>query len=172
MSSGFKLICMSDELINADYLNTLNDKDYMRFSRQSKISHDYETLKSYIHFMSNAKDKRLFAFMNEGGIFAGTCTINLNKQSQVANLGFLIFKNYAGRRYASKMLKLLVEEASCLTDIKFIEIGTHVRNKKMLAIAEKAKMTQIELKTTNFDSSQMVIFRDSIQEVIQNVIDW
>ena len=172
MSNKCRLIQMSESLINLEYLNTLNDKTHMKYSRQVFKSHNLKTVTSFINEFTTAQNKRFFAFINESNDFAGTCVINFEQNKEIANLGFLIFKNYTGKKYGLKMLKLLVQEASKISSLKFIEIGTHIENLRMISIAKKAQMIQVKLDETETKDGEVIKFRDTISEVKNKTLLW
>jgi RimJ/RimL family protein N-acetyltransferase len=140
----------------------------MKYSRQSLKSHNIESVKLYINEYTLTEKKRFFALINEEDIFVGTCTINFEQNYEIANLGFFVFKKYSGKGYGSDMLKLLISEAFKIPNLKFIEIGTHIRNLGMISIAKKAKMSIINL---NLENNEMIFFRDSIVALKNRVID-
>jgi RimJ/RimL family protein N-acetyltransferase len=163
-----KLVPMSKSMVNQEYLDSLNDRIYMKYSRQSLISHNIDSVKLYINEYTFTEKKRFFAFINEEDIFVGTCTLNFEQNHEIANLGFLVFKKYSGNGYGSNMLKLLISEAFKIPTLKFIEIGTHIRNLGMISIAKKAKMPIFNL---NLEDNEMIFFRDSIVALRNKVID-
>ncbi len=165
MSNKCRLVKMTESMVNSDYLNTLNDKTYMKYSRQALKSHSLETVVSFINEFTPLQKKRFFAFINESDDFTGTCIINFEQNHEIANLGFLIFRNFAGKGYGSKMLKLLVEEATKIPSLKFIEIGTHIENLGMLAIAKKSQMARVKLDGSEASHGEVVKFRATISEV-------
>ena len=170
MSNKCRLVKMSEPMINSEYLNTLNDKTYMKYSRQVLKSHSLETVVSFINEFTPLQNKRFFAFINESNDFTGTCIIDFEQNHEIANLGFLIFRNFTGKGYGSKMLKLLVEEATKIPSLKFIEIGTHIENLSMIAIAKKAQMARVKLDGSETSQGKVVKFRATINEVKSKIL--
>jgi len=165
-----KLVPMTESLINTEYLETLNDKHYMKYSRQSLINHSLESSRTFIHETSVNPQKDFFAFLNESEIFSGTCIIDSDLKNKVANLGFLILRRYSGKGYGSKMFQLMVQELLKRSEVEFVEIGTNPNNLGMLAIAKKAQMPLVNTSENLFGEQKYILYRDSVVNIRKNML--
>lgn len=142
---------MSELDINVSYLEALNDKSYMQFSGQSKKSHTHESQLRYIKsfdFSQNAlfSIKRIY-----DNALVGSINYFVDFSSFSINLGFLIFRDHAGKGYATEALEVLLPYLEGHFPDMEIVIGTHEKNLSMQKIALKAGFKE-EAKSTYKDS--------------------
>lgn len=135
--NGVILQGISSGEINELYLETLNDKEYMRYSRQSAKLHTYNSQREYIDSFSSFQRKLLGVKDIQKNILVGTVSYTLDFSDSSIRLGFLIFRNYAGDGYATKSLNILLPYLEKQFPGMNIIIGTHKKNLAMQRIAIK-----------------------------------
>jgi RimJ/RimL family protein N-acetyltransferase len=123
--------------ISKIYLETLNDKTYMRYSRNSQTKHTIITQSHYIN-EANASEDLLFGIRTiTDNRLVGTIRCRINKFNKSIELGFLIFKGSENKGYASETLKYFIEELGFFFQDMTLVIGTDKKNLPMQRIASK-----------------------------------
>jgi RimJ/RimL family protein N-acetyltransferase len=123
--------------VNAEYLDTLNDREYMRFSRNSGKIHTIESQTLFITSFTTSEDFLYGACIVSTGEFFGTCSGRVDHSRREVTLGVLIFKAFSGRGLGKEMTLNLVNLFKKTHPNYKLVIGTHIENKKMQAIARK-----------------------------------
>lgn len=123
--------------INESWIETLNDREYMKFSQyrfqswrlksQTQYLNQFDQFKSWCLKITNLQDK----------YFVGTVSVYFNFISGTVSLEFLIFKEFQGQNYASDTLTLISGYLSEYFPNFKIEIGTHASNLAMIKVIEK-----------------------------------
>lgn len=123
--------------VSAEYLETLNDSEYMKYSRNSNFRHTVDSQVQYIvDFMLS--NNLLFGIKNnKDGKLLGSINCYINFSSMTLNLGFLIFKNYQGMGLASEALELLVRYLESQFPGMTAVIGSNKGNFAMHEVAKK-----------------------------------
>ena len=131
-------LCMIDESdISKIYIETLNDKKYMQYSRNSQTKHTVLTQTSYINEV-NASEDLLFGIQTIiDDCLVGTIRFRINKLTKSMELGFLVFKGQENKGYASEALKYFIEEFGVFFHDLTLIIGTDKENLPMQRIANK-----------------------------------
>lgn len=121
--------------VNSDYIATLNNKDYMRFSRHNYKFHDLESQKQYISNFNNF-DKHLLSIKDAGSnTLVGTCTVYIDYSKHNIDVGFLIFISKAGNKYATLALESLMGYFSNNFPNFTVSVGTNISNRAMQGVA-------------------------------------
>ena len=137
-SDDLRLEPLNPDFINSDYIETLNDENYMQHSRHVGKVH---TLESQLKYISNFNsfDSWIYAICTEPeGKFIGTTNLFFDFQEKNIDIGFLIFKHFSGKGYAGQVLELLRNKLKDEFPNFQINIGTNKANIPMRRIAEKA----------------------------------
>jgi RimJ/RimL family protein N-acetyltransferase len=163
-------ICLS-ELGNLDisdeYLNTLNDKEYMRFSRNTKKTHSELSQLNYISEFNSSRsillgirkisDKELIGTVN--------CFINFDKMQ--LDIGLLIFKAFAQHKYGQEALLIFCTYLEREFPGMTIVIGT---SKENIAMQKVAKNLNFEiLANSDIKSNDYIKFMRNNPEFDSNV---
>ena len=163
-------ICLS-ELGNLDisdeYLNTLNDKEYMRFSRNTKKTHselsqlnyisEFNSLRSILLGIRKISDKELIGTVN--------CFINFDKMQ--LDIGLLIFKAFAQHKYGQEALLIFCTYLEREFPGMTIVIGT---SKENIAMQKVAKNLNFEiLANSDIKSNDYIKFVRNNSEFDSNV---
>jgi len=155
-STRVKLSAMTEADVSKEYLETLNDIEYMKYSRNATFIHTIESQNQYItdfklsnHLLFSIKDAG-----NERMLGSINCYIDFSRME--LDLGFLIFKNHRGKGYASEALGLLIPYLQSQFPGMTAVIGS---NKDNLAMHEVAKKLGFQLEdSSSINSKQNVRF--------------
>lgn len=130
------LDCFQPTHISESYLNALNDKSHMRFSRHRM---NYHTTESALEFMGELQAK--------GDVFLGIFnkiddeimgTITITRCGKDISLGFLVLPFFASKGVLSQILPVLLDKMSSILNFNWIHIGTRIENTAMRRVAEKS----------------------------------
>ena len=136
-SSRVTLTPMLESDVSDEYIANLNDKEYMKFSRNSNFTH---TIGSQVRYISNilSSNNLLFAIKNiESKQLLGSISCYIEFSNMTLDLGFLIFKNEQGMGYASEALELLISYLEAQFPGMTAVIGSNRDNIAMHAVAQK-----------------------------------
>jgi RimJ/RimL family protein N-acetyltransferase len=125
------------EDINQEYLDTLNDSDYMQFSRNSGLKHSRQSQLTYVESFRNqtSKPQSLLFGIFENHNLVGTMTVNLDFEKTAANIGILVFRNYSKTGIGKKALIALTLWVRAKFPMFRIEVGMSTSNLAMQKLA-------------------------------------
>ena len=124
--------------INKKYLSWLNDKKLLKFSRNKNIVYNYQ--KSIQYFNTFKKSNNLFFVIIFKKIKIGTATVYFKNKNKIANIGILIGDNsFQNKGFATKIILKLIKRIKIKKELAFFEIGTSIKNLKMIRVAKKCK---------------------------------
>lgn len=126
------------EDINQDYLNWLNDKEHMKFSRQSLIEHNKVSVVKYINNFADTND--IFLSIKKNSTLIGTLTIHIDSDYQVCSPGILIGKGFAKFGYGGLVWRFVVGTISKDLRMRKVSAGTMINNYAMIKLFEKSGM--------------------------------
>jgi len=129
------LTSMKESDISQEYLDSLNDPDLMKYSRN--VSHVH-TLTSQMEYISNFKDSfnLLFGIKEAStGKLLGSITCYVDFHTSTLDLGFLVFRNHQGFGYATRALGLLLPFLETEFTGMTVVIGSHKKNLAMHKVA-------------------------------------
>ncbi len=136
-SSRIMLSSLHVSDITEEYLETLNDKEYLRYSRNSSFDHTIESQTRYISEF-NLSNNLLFGIKSKTDMkLLGSVSCYIDFTKLTLNLGFLIFKNYQGRGFASEALGLLIRHLEGQFPGMTAIIGSEPNNFAMHEVAKK-----------------------------------
>ncbi len=175
--NGITLEGISSDGIDDLYLETLNDKEYMKYSRQSAKLHTYNSQREYIDSFCSFQRKLLGVKDTQKNTLVGTVSYILDFNESSIRLGFLIFRNYAGEGYATKSLNILLPYLEKQFPGMNMIIGTHKDNFAMQRIAiklnfqlqqnlndEKNSTVEFVRKAPSLESSSISFIPDFVRE--------
>ena len=123
--------------LNESWIKTLNDPEYMRFSQNKLKFWNHENQIQYLSEFDQFKSWCLKITNLQDKFFVGTASVYFDYTRGTVNLGFLIFKEFQGRNFASDALRLICGYLSAYFPNFKIEIGTHASNSPMIKVIEK-----------------------------------
>ena len=157
-SGRITLTPMLESDVSNEYLATLNDAEYMKFSRNSNFSHTLSSQVRYIADFSRSNNL-LFAIKNiESKQLLGSINCYIEFSSMTLDLGFLIFKNEQGMGYASEALELLIPYLEAQFPGMTAVIGSDRDNIAMHEVAKKFDF-QIQSKNPQEFSDKLTFIR-------------
>lgn len=136
-SSRITLAELHESEVSGEYLETLNDSGYMKYSRNSNFIH---TQSSQIQYIANFRlsNNLLFGIKTtEDRKLVGSINCYIDFSKMTLDLGFLIFRNQQGKGYASEALGLLIPYLSTQFPGMTAVIGSNKRNFAMHEVATK-----------------------------------
>lgn len=123
--------------VSREYLETLNDAEYMKYSRNSSFIHTVSSQLEYIAKFRESNNLLLGIKRIEDGELLGNINCYIDFSKMTLDLGFLIFKNQQGKGFASEALDLLVTYLESQFPGMTIIIGSNKKNVAMHKIAKK-----------------------------------
>ena len=118
--------------ITEEYLAWLNDKDYMRFSRQAKFEHSKI---SCIRYLESFDFKANFFFsIYINNILVATATAFFESLSNTHDLGFLVGKEFAGKGFGKGIWNHYVDVYLPSIQIVRLTGGTNRLNVPMIKL--------------------------------------
>ena len=130
--------------ICVEYVRTLNDADYMRFSRQGLVAHDGYTASAYLTELERTGGAMIAGFDEATRNLVATVTIRPGPTSGAVEMGLLTLRQFQGRGVCRTTWQ------ACLTYLKTYEpsvkevlAGTHKDNVGMQRILHNSGFTQI-----------------------------
>ena len=124
--------------ITDEYLSWLNDKDYMKFSRQSLITHDTTSVAKFINDLKSANN--IFLSIKRNSILIGTLTIYIDSDYQVCSPGILIGRSFAKLGYGELVWRFVIGTVSKDLHMRKVSAGTLINNYAMIKLFEKSGM--------------------------------
>ena len=127
-----------------EYLRTLNDADYMRFSRQGLVAHDRYTALAYLTELERTGGVMIAGFDEATMTLVATVTMRPGPTSGAIEMGLLTLRPFQGQgvgrtTWQACLTYLKTRESS----VKEVLAGTHSDNVGMQRILHNSGFTQI-----------------------------
>ena len=132
-----------------EYLSTLNDSQYMRFSQHGDKSATIETQLEYLRSFDFKQNFLLAITDCQLNKLVATATLRVNPENQLINIGFLVFKNFGGQGLGKEILRSLSSWVFQLFPTHSQVIGTRVENFGMQKIAIGADFKSVKEPATD-----------------------
>lgn len=132
------LVPFDQSCINEKYLAWLNDKELLKYSRQSQNVHSLESCMKYLNSFQGSSNF-FWSIQNAEGEKVGTLTAYLDQISRVADIGILIGN---GIGYGKPAWGEAITYLFSNTNVRKITAGTLAVHEKMIAIFEYWGMTK------------------------------
>jgi len=129
---------ITSEDIKKEHVDTLNDKEYLKYSQQRFYKHTKESINKYICSQNKLGNYFLKAVVKHNHV--GNIGIKINRFDKIANLSILIFKNYCASGFGKRIFKCSLNLCYKIKYIEKIEAGTYANNKAMIALMKSSKM--------------------------------
>jgi RimJ/RimL family protein N-acetyltransferase len=143
-STRIHLAPLLDSDISEEYLETLNDAAYMKYSRNSGKTHTSSSQSRYISEFSNSYNLLFGLWHSDSGKLLGTINCYVDFSKMTLDIGFLVFKNHRGKGYASEGLSLFLDYLGAQFPGMTVVIGS---NKENLAMHKVARNLDFHLET-------------------------
>ena len=131
----FIITRLSENQINNQYLATLNDPTYMRFSQHKNSSASFGTQREYLSHFDYISDFLLAITDKGSGELVATATLRLLPDEAIVNIGFLVLKKFGGMGLGKEVLRELSVWVFELFPLRSQQIGTRRENIGMQRIA-------------------------------------
>ena len=148
---------LSVEDISDEYLQTLNNAEYMKYSRHSMQFHTYESQQKYITDFLKTGNILLGIFHSRTKALIGSLNCYISFDLMELNLGFLVFEKYANQGFVSESLETVIPYLANQFPNMTMVIGTHKSNVGMQKVAEKLRFIQTDEKSEN--GTETIIYR-------------
>ena len=137
--NNISLKLFKKEDINFEYINWLNDKDVVKYSRQRNKNHTYKTCLDYYLTLKINKNYFIKIIFKKTNKFIGTMTYMFDHDC--ADIGILIGdKNYWGKNLGYEAWNLSIKYLFSLQKINKITAGCLFENLAMKKIMIKSNM--------------------------------
>jgi RimJ/RimL family protein N-acetyltransferase len=141
---GFREI--NDTDIEDEYLNSLNNKQYMKYSEQSQFEHTFLSQKNYLSSFNNSttsliKGVHKIAIQNLVGVVNATA---IDREKSICNAGILMFHSFSSQRAGSIIWQRWIEFLHNQEGIQDVFAGTRLENLPMRRLCEKAQMQEVK----------------------------
>jgi RimJ/RimL family protein N-acetyltransferase len=158
-TSRIILVPLLESDVSQEYLETLNDNEYMKYSRNSNFVHSMSSQLKYISDFRNSNNL-LFAIKQiESEALLGNINCYLDFTKLTLNLGFLVLKNHHGQGYAAEALELLIPYFETQFPGMTLVIGSNKENIAMHRIARKLKF-RLDSQHSQDDPASLRFIRD------------
>lgn len=125
------------------YLDTLNDKSYMRFSRQCTVTH---TPQSAIEYMLNLRISggELVACLDKtSGELVATVSVRFDERFSEAHMGLLTLRSYRALGVGTQCWTAVLERVCAIPTMTVVRAGTHHQNLAMQSILRRSGFEQL-----------------------------
>ena len=152
---GFREINETD--IRDEYLNTLNDKEYMKYSEQSQFEHTFISQKNYLSSFNNSttsliKGVQKMPVVSLVGVVNATA---IDREKSICNAGILIFQSFSSQRAGSIIWQRWIDFLHNQEGIQEVFAGTRLKNFPMRRLCEKAQMLEVKAFDTKLESKHI-----------------
>ena len=127
--------------VNQEYIEGLNNTEYLRFSRQSLEAHTMSSQLAYIEDFLESSDQILAVILTDYQQLVGTLTLRSQDLGEGVDVGIFIFPKCSGNRYASEAWNALINHLSL--QYLWISGGCAKSNLPMISIMESSNMTLV-----------------------------
>ena len=138
---SLKFKIFSQEDICPEYINWLNDKKHMKFSRNVLQEHSVDSAIQYLESFRDSKNRFLAIYRDQN--LVGTATLYFTPDENSCDIGILIGSNYAGKGLGLICFQSLIDIAISEYQVTKITAGTHVDNLRMLSIFHKLGLKEV-----------------------------
>ena len=125
---------MSTADIHESYLSTLNDKAYMKYSRQRRMVHTRQTACKYISDLRESQGE-IFACIDRSSLdLVATVTVRFSEDDAEAHMGLMTLKSHRGTGRGLESWTTVLKWVCEMPSIDTVRAGTHAGNGPMRKI--------------------------------------
>ncbi len=128
---------LSSADIGQEYLLTLNDSEYMRFSRNSLLFHDQASQLEYIDSFDGNRSLIFGVKSVDSNTLVGTATAHINYHNNSIDIACLVFRQYSGNGLGVEIVNLVAAYFSDKYPRFKMQLSTQVNNVAMIKTAIK-----------------------------------
>ena len=127
--------------ITTKYLNWLNDKKLMRYSRHRHNKHNLASVNKYINEMENNLFLTIFLKKKKNFIHIGNLSIYFDEKNKSASISILIGSiNHRNKGIGKIIWTKTLDRLKKFQSLEVISAGTHYKNFSMIKIFNSSKM--------------------------------
>jgi RimJ/RimL family protein N-acetyltransferase len=132
-----------ESFISDRYISWLNNKDLMRYSRQSRTLHTKESCLAYLKSFESSPNHFFAVIDRDSGIHIGNITIYVDTITSVADIGIMIGeRNLPGKGYGKEAWGLAMSYLFDKQSMAKVTAGTMACNMAMIKVAQHWHMQQ------------------------------
>ena len=131
----FLISRLTEPHFSKEYLATLNDPRYMRFSQHKNVQATVESQHEYLKSFDFTNNFLLAITDRVQGSLVATATLRVQPENQVINIGFLVLRSFSGKGLGKDILIELSEWVFELFPLASQQIGTRRENIAMQKIS-------------------------------------
>lgn len=130
--------------VSTEYIENLNDRDRLRFSRNGFTEHSFRSQEAFIESFAGSTAKLFGIFHKVDACLIGTVSVYPSANFSSVNIGILIFESFANRGYGTEVLASFTNY--CLTNYGslYAIVGMDNENYGMARIAEKSGFSLLD----------------------------
>lgn len=149
---GFKFSKFEYQDICPEYLETLNDREHMKYSDQQFFTHTTKSAKEYIDFCKDS-NHYFVKISNNLSNYLGSSTFYNEDNGYVTNLSIVLNHNFVGKGFGKRIWNLLVNDISPYLNFNIVNSGTISSNVAMIKAFEFSgmEMTSIQKNMRNYN---------------------
>lgn len=129
---------LSENELNGNYVNWLNDKEVCKYNRHGNVFYTKEMALEYINSVKNNPTCEVYAVYYKDKHIGNISIQDIDKKNNNAEIAYLFGeKKYWGKGFATEASKALIKRA--FNDLKLHRLffGTHIENMGMQKVGEK-----------------------------------
>ncbi len=132
----------SEKFISQKYIDWLNDRELMRFSRQRFVDHNYQSCRDFLCTFTNSSNFFWAIIVNNKDFdHIGNITAIIDESNSVANLAIMIGDiNFRGKGFGINAWNLALNFLLYKRNLNKVTAGTMAINLPMIKIMKKSNM--------------------------------
>lgn len=131
---------LSQEELNGNYINWLNDKEVCEFNSHGDTEYTKEMAIAFINSIQNDDTKEVYAvYLKENDLHIGNISLQqIDRKNNSAEIAYLFGeKAYWGKGYAREASELILKRAFEKLNLHRLYFGTHINNIRMQNLGKK-----------------------------------
>ena len=125
------------------YLDTLNDKAYMRYSRQRELTHSEQTACKYISDLRDSQGEIFACFDRCSLDMVATVTVRFSEDGAEAHMGLLTLRSHRGTGRGLESWTTVLKWVCEIPSIDIVRAGTHAANRPMQKILKSSGFQEL-----------------------------
>jgi len=140
-STRLAMCAFSQEDCSDDYLESLNDREHMRYSRQRFLCHTPETVEVYISELRAVGGELIACRLRNSAKLAATVSARCLQDEGVVELGLMTLVSYARQGVGHEAWRSVVDVVGSCPEVTLLRAGTDIGNAGMQRIIEGSGFT-------------------------------
>lgn len=141
IGKNIKLYLFTEDHINDNYINWLNDSQVVKYSNQRFMQHNVDSCSAYLQSFKNTENLFLAIHLEEDNRFIGTMSAYFSIPHKVVDIGLMIGdRSYWGKGLGQEAWEMLMDYMLETKKVRKVTGGTLSCNLGMVNIMKKAGM--------------------------------